>query len=373
MALALDDDARLDGHGGHALVGHQVVALVRAGAAVTAGVPAVGERDLVGRGDGEDVVRRAAAPLRGRRRFGGRLGPGPGGQPGEHEGGRHRGPDLRRPYRGRTARPVTRSSPSGTRSSLHGRPVAVRPRLAASPGCRTPTARCAATASRPLDSGGLRKASRTDVRPAVTRRPRPGHAAFAPRPAPRALSTGPPPGRDRPRPRRICPVPGRDGPIASPPCGSPTCRPRRSWSTERRSTGTWPTMAAVLPGAPAPPPRQGVQVDGPRRPPGRGRAPHVLLRHRPRGRGHGRRRSRRRPPAGQRGPRRPPARRRGRGRDPGHGGGRLGGDDRGRGRRRGARGARSTSTWACPGAAATPPTPGGSPTWPAPAGSRCAG
>ena len=66
------------------------------------------------------------------------------------------------------------------------------------------------------------------------------------------------------------------------------------------------TMAAAWPGARAATPCEGVQVDGPGPAAGRRRPPRLLLRHDPGDGGHGRRRARRRPAAGQRGARRPP-------------------------------------------------------------------
>ena len=139
-----DDHARLDGDQRHALVGHEVVALVRPVAAVAAGVPAVGEGDLVGHRDGEHVVggRLHDAGLGGRLRAG---------ADGEARHGDHRHQDgrerMRRAFTGRLARSATRSWPSPTRRSpplravdltSTGRPLVVERRDSAPSGacCR---------------------------------------------------------------------------------------------------------------------------------------------------------------------------------------------------------------------------------------------
>ena len=221
-AVGADDDPGLDGDDGHALVGHEVVALVLAGAAVTAGVPAVGVGDLVRGRDGEDVVGGRLDRPGGWRRTRRRLGSCTGSQAGEHEGGHHRGPDDSSSVPGALrplGHPVVALWHSCVPPTMAGR---LWPRQATPPGCRSTTACSLLSAPRPVDSGGLRKPYRTDVRPAVTVRPRPGHAEFAPGPAPWAVSPRPPPAPAARDLDGYAPVPRRDRPVACAPCGWPT-------------------------------------------------------------------------------------------------------------------------------------------------------
>ena len=98
-------------------------------------------------------------------------------------------------------------------------------------------------------------------------------------------------------------------------------------------------MAARWPGARLRPHVKAHKTTAARAPPAGPRPPRLHLRDDPRGRGHGRRRSRARPAAGQRGARHPPPRRAGRRRRAGDRRRRLPRDRRRRGRRRGPRGA----------------------------------